>query len=300
MAAGGMIRTKRIDPLTAGLMALQGVFLLFCFFPWPSWLVKITLLYAVPVGRMIIPLSFINLIILVRVISLYPVPWGKKASFPAALACTALALRAVFAYCPDAYSLRNGIMLAAAAGAGFLVFLRYRRYMGPYAMGLFLVIGGMVNPVARGVSSVYDTALAGEITDTVQEDSSGRWIVSDESILLNNYPAVFGAPVVNTFMVHPAWTVWNSLSLTEDQHTVLDRCAHIIIQSITEESTHMELQHGDVVSMTLSRDDVMKLGIRHILTKDENLEALDTDGVRFVPRSRAGAWMIYDVQGKND
>jgi hypothetical protein len=44
----------------------------------------------------------------------------------------------------------------------------------------------------------------------------------------------------------------------------------------------------------------MKLGIRHILTKDENLEALDTDGVRFVPRSRAGAWMIYDVQGKND
>ena len=296
MAAGGVIRTKRMDLLTAGLMALQGIFLLFCFFPWPSWLVKITLFYAVPEGRMTIPLSFINLIILVRSISLYPAPWGKKASFPAALACTALVLQSVFAYCPDAYSLRNGIVLAAAAGAGFLVFLRYRRYMGLYAMGLFLVIGGMVNPVARGVSSVYDTALAGEITDAVQEDPSGRWIVSDESILLNNYPAVFGAPVVNTFMVHPAWTVWNSLSLAEDQHTVLDRCAHIIIQSITEEPTHMELQHGDVVSMTLSRDDVMKLGIRHILTKDENLEALDTDGVRFVPRSRAGAWMIYDVR----
>lgn len=296
MAAGGVIRTKRIDPLTAGLMALQGVFLLFCFFPWPSWLVKITLLYAVPVGRMTIPLSFINLIILVRVISFYPAPWGKKASFPVALACTVLALRAVFAYCPDAYSLRNGIVLAAAAGAGFLVFLRYRRYMGPYAMGLFLVIGGMVNPVARGVSSVYDTALAGEIKEAVAEDPSGRWIVSAPYNFLNNYPAVFGASVVNTFTVHPAWTVWNSLPLTEEDRTALNRCAHINIKEITGGETKFSVSSPDNIVITLNRDDVMKLGIRHILTKDENLEALDTDGVRFVPRSRAGAWIIYEVR----
>ena len=300
MAAGGMIRTKRIDPLTAGLMALQGVFLLFCFFPWPSWLVKITLLYAVPVGRITIPLSFINLIILVRTVSLYTVPWRKKVSFLTALACTALPLWAVFAYCPDAYSLRNSIVMAAVTGTGFLIFLRYRRYMGPYVMGLFLVIGGMVNPVARGVSSVYDTALAGEIKDAVAEDPSGRWIVSDESMLLNNYPAVFGAPVVNTFMVHPAWTVWNNLPLTEEDRTALNRCAHINIKEITKRPTQITLLAGDNIVVTLNRDDVMKLGIRHILTKDENLEALDTDGVRFVPRSRAGAWMIYDVQGKND
>ena len=106
--------------------------------------------------------------------------------------------------------------------------------------------------------------------------------------------------MVNTFTVHPAWTVWNSLSLTEEDRTALNRCAHINIKEITGGETKFSVSSPDNIVITLNRDDVMKLGIRHILTKDENLEVLDTDGVRFVPRSRAGAWMIYDVQGKND
>lgn len=300
VALRGMVRARKKEALTVGLMGLEAVFLLFCILPWPSWLAKITLLFAVPAGRMIIPISLINLMMLLRGLALYPLPWRRGTAFFTAAACTAGALWAVFAYCPDAYSLRNAAVLAGTAGAGFLTVLRYRRYVGPYMMGLFLVIGGMVNPVARGVSSVYDTALAGEIKDAVQEDPSGRWIVSAPYNFLNNYPAVFEAPVVNTFTVHPAWTVWNSLPLTEEDRTALNRCAHINIKEITGGETKFLVSSLDNIVITLNRDDVMKLEIRHILTKDENLEALDTDGVRFVPRSRAGKWIIYEVQGKND
>lgn len=296
LALRGMIRDRLKDALTAGLMAVQAVFLAFCFLPWPSWLVRGTLLFAVPEGRLIIPLSLINLMILVRGLALYPLPWKRGTAFFTAAACTALSLWAVFSYCPDAYSLRNGLVLAAVSGAGFLAVLRYRRYLGPYMMGLFLVVGGMVNPVARGVSSVYGTELAADISSVVSGDPGGRWIVSDETLFLNNYPAVFGAPVVNTFMVHPAWSVWKKLSLTEEQRSVLNRCAHIIIKEITEEDTKMTLQHGDVISMTLSREDLLRLEIRHILTQDAALDRLDTDGMEFLPEARTGKWIIYEVR----
>ena len=174
--------------------------------------------------------------------------------------------------------------------------------MGPYAMGLFLVIGGMVNPVARGASSVYDTALAGEIKEAVAEDPSGRWIVSAPYNFLNNYPAVFGASVVNTFTVHPAWTVWNSLSLTEEDRTALNRCAHINIkENYTGGETKFSVSSPDNIVITLNRDDVMKLGIRHILTKDENLEVLEYGtGSGLFPGSGRGRGWIYACRERMD
>lgn len=296
LALREMVTARKKDALTVGLMGLETVFLLFCFFPWPSWLVKMTLLFAVPEGRIVIPVSLINLMILIRGLALYPLPWKRGTAFFTAAACTALTLWAVFAYCPDAYSLRNAAVLAGIAGTGFLAVLRYRRYVGPYMMGLFLVVGGMVNPVARGVSAIYGTDLAADISRIVRDDPSGRWIVSDDALFLNNYPAVFGAPVVNTFMVHPAWQVWDSLSLTEDERTVLNRCAHIIIREVTADDTKMTLQHGDVISMTLRRGDLERLQIRHILTQDPDLGRLDTGTAEFLPEARSGKWIIYEVR----
>lgn len=290
-----MVRQKKADFLLCSFLLINGIFMIFCLVTWPHWLAVATLLFQVPGGRMIIPISFINVLLIIRVFTLWPKPIGWKIALALAVGISAFSAWASFHYCADAYFAHNVAVLLVITFFAVFSICQVRRFLGPFLLGLFLCIGGMINPIARGTACVYDTDLAHEIAAVTAVDV-GRWIVvSDDNTLMNNYPPIFGAPTINSYNTYAAWENWNKLDLTDSAKKVVNRCAHFKIKAITEEPSTFSSEHGDLAEITLSRDDVKRLGVSYVMTDFVDLQPLNTDDIQFVPLAWANGFIIYQV-----
>lgn len=290
-----LCKTKQLDFLLGALLLLNLVFISFCLLPWPRWLVMATLLFEVPTGRMIIPISFINILLLVRVFTLWPQRLNLIMTVILSDGIALFSAWASFHYCPNAYFPLNASVLIAVTTIGIACICRFRSRLGPFLLGLFLCIGGMVNPVARGTDCIYGTDLAKEISQVTAVDK-GNWIVLDnEYTTLNNYPVIFGAPTINSYNTYVAWENWNKLDLKDEDRKALNRCGHIKIGAITEEASTFKSEHGDMTDVTLQREDLWRLGVSYILAEGVDLQPLSTASIQFEPIAWANGQIIYHV-----
>lgn len=289
-----MARARKIDALITALLLLDVIFMAFCLIPWPRWLAAGTLLFEVPEGRMIIPISYINVVLILRTIIIYPQRLGRWQTAFLADGTALFSAWASFHYCKEAYMPMNTIVLLLVTTVGIVCFCRYRSHLGPLLLGLFLCIGGMINPVAQGTASVYKTEL-GQAISQIASGDKGKWIVIGEETTLNNYPPIFGAPTINSYNTYVTWDNWNTLDLNDEARRVLNRCGHIKIGEITEKPSTYISEHGDLAELTLSREDVQRLGVRYILSDNTDLQPLDTTTIRFKPIVWANGRIIYKV-----
>lgn len=294
MAIYKMGTTRKPDFLLCGFLLLNAVFIAFCMLVWPRWLAAGTLLFQVPEGRLIIPISYINVVLLLRTIVVYPQQLSRWLTIILADGIALFSAWASFHYCANAYMPVNTVVLIAVTALGIACFCRYRSRLGPLLLGLFLCLGGMINPIAHGVASVYDSELAQEISQITKNDK-GNWLVIGKDTTLNNYPPIFGAPTINSYNTYVAWENWNKLDLDDNARWVMNRCCHVRIAEITEEASTYKSEHGDLAELTMSCDDVKKLDVCYILSDSTDLQPLNTDSIQFKPIVWANGQIIYKV-----
>jgi len=295
-----MVRKRKADFLLCGLLFLNIVFMVFCLVPLPRVLVVGTLLFQVPEARLIIATSYINVILLLRVFVVWPEKISGRMTLVLAVIITGFSAWASFHYCPDTYFINNVVVLVLVTFIGIVLFCQRPHFLGPYLLGVFLCIGGMINPIAHGVSSVYDTDLAREISNITAVDQSRWLVVDDDNTLLNNYPPIFGAPTINSYNTYVAWENWDKLNLNEEERKAVNRCAHFKITEITEDASTFHSEHGDLAEITLSREDVQHLEVRYIMTSYLDLQPLNTDEIKFEPLAWANGHIIYRVNYKGE
>lgn len=297
-------QTRKWDGLVLVMLILSAVFYSFCLFPWPRFLAKITLLYAVPEVRLLPVVDFMQLLILLRVVAV-----GKPiVSFKLAASITLLYLAMLASTIGSLLTPSQlTISLAVIFMISFIVCLclfKYTKYLLGIFVFLAIITGMTINPIARGTSSIYDTELAHQIGQISAVDQ-GKWLVDSAEknaslgiFVLNNYPLFFGAPTINSSNMYVDWSRWDTFQLTKEQEQVLNRSCYMNVH-ITNEATKFtcpneQLQVANIVNVDLDKHDLVLLDASYILSK-RDLLAYSDNQVQFEICAQANGYTIYRI-----
>jgi len=298
--------TKQWDAFVVILTVLCTLFICFCMIPWPEGLAKATLLSHVPEARLWIAIDFIQMIILMRVLSRGLPPFNKKVLLVLTFCYVLIISWSVYAVINPLVRYFFIFLIAIISIVTVLLLLHKKRRCVLFMVLISCIAVMTANPIARGTQSVYGTQLARQIEQIAIVDR-GKWIVDgegtwnrDDIYYMNSYPIMFGAPTINSVNFYPDWPRWEKLDLNEGQRQVLNRYAHMNITLVDDSPTDFQNPKDgaiiqDIVNVKLNVHDVKKLEASYILSK-QDVSKYSDEAVRFTLVGAADGYGIYHVE----
>ena len=287
-------KRNRFDIFMALLVVLSGLFMLWETFGVPAWLAKITLMGNVTANRARIVIDFMQLLILIRGLSLIELNlsraekifltgaisiggtlalcnfFGAWLGIKKVIVITAFTFTAIYLFASKLTNLRVGILIA-----------------------MMILIGATVNPVARGVDCIYKISVGEKISEIVRADKS-LWLVEDTGVALNDFPIMFGAPTINSVNVYPALERWQKFDADGKNFELYNRYAHISIV-LTNDATNFYLNQVDYFTLFLNPADLPKLDVRYIFSRNGKLETFSTPQIKIKKIYEEAGSFIYSV-----
>ena len=286
------------DPQGLLLAAVSLLLALYCLVGLPRWAAGATMLSRSTTFRAFVALGFAQFLLLVRSAALLrpavPVKWCVPAAAANAAAAVGLARLAYPNYLGWPRLLVVGI-LAATATAAFLRFSARPRAAAFFFVVLAFAAGGFVNPVQRGDAGVLSSDLARTVR-SIAATRGGTWIVDGETLPMNQFPMLCGAPTVNAGNVYPVLERWAEVDPAQRDLQTWNRCAvsmRFDVRPDGEPSFRLLVPDSfrcDVPPALLGR-----WNVRWVLSR-RRLKGLSGDGLRLRQIARASGWRIYAVE----
>lgn len=253
------------DILLCMLLLLQIAFLGWGFLIWPVWFAKATLMSNVT-ARIILGIGIVNILLLVRALSL-GIPGLPKKYISMILSLLGALIGTSFAYnvYPDIFNYKYLI-------ATFLIvfiswYLAWQKKLKGFVLMIFLVAfyaGCRVNPVARGVDSIYQSPIVNKIMSMTKADKE-LWMVVDDGVMYNDVPIMGGAPTINSINVYPVLKRWQLLDVNGEYFPIYNRYAHISVM-LDNKGPKFRLRSADAFEVHLNKNDLKLLQVKHILS----------------------------------
>lgn len=291
-------KEKRKDFLLLLLTVIQAFFLVFIVCGMSESVVKITLLSQSTVGRCFIAAGFINILLLIRALSLMRFSMKLKS---AAVCSGLLAFGIVMLSRRHMYGAYIGneesIFLTLILFAMFLSILcmEKSRYLcvilTVVAVGLS---GGFVNPIRTGIYDVSVSSL-GHTVREINDRQEGIWIDATGGGMMGDFLGAAGVSVINSTNTYPALERWKKLDPEGKYEDIYNRYAHIEIELQSAKKTYFSLPIQDAVHINLNTDDLPLLDVRYILTK-KTMRPDETERVRFIQIYGDDLYSIYQVE----
>ncbi|MBQ3335140.1 MAG: hypothetical protein IJG85_06105 [Eubacteriaceae bacterium] len=300
-----LLKDEKKDGLSIIFVLFFAVFAWRIIMPWPAWLSKITLLSKVLSNRLVMVVSWLNLLLLIRGLALIPDESGsQKRSWPFAAASVAFSIAIVVMSALIQKNYVNPIIAALSFGLLFLGTLGIALSRRPYGKGLLLAgifiicfFSGMtVNPVNRGLDTVKTQTLYQTIKQNNKKEDI--WIVEgmkDYAIPRNNYPMMAGAATINTTNTYPNMDRWRTLTSDPSQEDMFNRYAHIVLEVAPNVDFEPELLQPDLILVKLNPSYLKQLNVTKILS-GRNLTAMSTDAVSFQSVAEDSGYTIFEVR----
>ncbi|MBD3879233.1 MAG: hypothetical protein SR1Q5_06055 [Quinella sp. 1Q5] len=287
-------KRNRFDLLMTLLVVLSGLFMLWETFGFPAWLAKITLMSNVTFNRARTVTDFLQMLILFRGLSLIDLNLSRGTKIFLTVAISIGGTLATCDFLGDWIGIKKFLVMLGFAGVAiYLITSRLTNLRIGLLIVMMLLIGGTVNPVARGVECVYKVPVGEKIAEIARADKS-LWLVESEDIALNDFPIMFGAPTINSVNIYPALDRWQKLDPTGANRSVYNRYAHIQI-TLTDDATNFHLNQVDYFTLYLNPADLPKLDVRYIFSRNGTLERFSTRHVKIkMIYGEAGSY-IYSV-----
>lgn len=299
LAAFLLVRRRVRDLLSALLVVVAIVLSLYCVTGFPRWLAGLSLLSRSTSPRAFVALGFVQLLLLLRSVSLLrPLP-SVRDTAPITACFAAVAM--LFSHLSYPLYLSAPCLLAAGvvAATGCWCFLRFHALMGRSALffAVFAVCAGaFVNPVQRGDAGILDSDLARTIRSIANSDD-GIWLVEGASFPMNQYPLLAGARTVNAGNLYPLLERWRELDPAGTAEKTWNRYAVGIRFDVKPGApTSISLTGFDTFRVECSPDVLNELGVRHILSRN-GPERFSVDGLQAVPEKRVSGWNVYSLTG---
>ena len=134
---------------------------------------------------------------------------------------------------------------------------------------LLIVISGLtVNPLARGLSPIYDKAVSREILNIRDKYPDAKWGFVGGMFRANLFPAL-GVKSFNGYHLYPDMKMWNLLDPKGLYSDKYNRFYDAILQ-FTEQKTYFTIPPDtvDVLNIFLSWSDLDKTGIKFLLSRE--------------------------------
>lgn len=287
------------DHLTVALLVVQALFLVYGFFGLPPFLTKVTLLSNAQTGRLVLGVGLVDLMLLVRGLSLLRnVPKAHVGTLFAI--CSGLSVFGTLTSGSASLGAKSIILACCALCALFLaceavVFDRHKNpcsYFLVAAIAVVGVSGFCVNPIQRGITSVSESPQIRMIESIAEKEPESIWIA--DSSIDGQACIMAGASCMNSVNAYPNVALWSKVDPSGQYEDVYNRYAHITVEFTNTEQTRFELIHADAFKVILNIDDITQLGISKVFTRN-NLEQLQTEHTHLDVIDGIGAYHVYSV-----
>ena len=303
-----MIRKRSFDLLNVILVVITMILGTYVFFGWPEWLARFTLMFYSPSSRALDVMLFVQIFLLVRVMSMYTERDVDeknnnrlRAGISAAAVAAGLCLTFIAVYFNSTtFIVPINLLYFTVPFAGIVVISysifdnqRNRLVLKTaciYMISLSCIIWMTSHPVMKGLDAIYSKPLAAKITE-LADDTDEKWVSSHSSIIGPAFLIANGASTLNTTNFYPNLEMWFKLDPDRQFEEIYNRYTHIPLV-LTNEKTSFELLHADQVQINLSYNDLALLDVKFI----HSLNPLeDFEDVRLTLLYEESGSYIYSV-----
>lgn len=277
------VAIKKRSRLFLLLVPLQILFVLYMVVGFPPILAKITLFSNIPTFRMILPVGYVELVLLLG--SLVFCDDGVKVKHRSVaksgrlfilFASVALSIIMVVlcSYAIQNYSGRifSVLLFFAFLSLFCMIFsqlifgsnFRGQRVLFSIIFLLVVVPGICVNPIQKGIATVRENGFSDEVQAIIGDDNESRWLVED-SWQISNLCVSLGAPTVGSTNAYPDLDLWHSIDREGSQEDVYNRYAHYLI-SLSDGDTAFDLIQADLIHLQLNYNDLKTMDIKYLIS----------------------------------
>ena len=318
-----MIKKKKPDFLTIGLLVVSLFIGLYCSVGVPTAVAKATLISNSTPERAVDILGYIQVLFFALFMSKFKLPvyedrnkkYKKKnrrneetafyvkpgfwLALIGAIGVSYFSVQEANKYV-TAYMGRGFKVIACIIVAIILFNLLYTLNVKRYERTLYMVIafalvtGAFVRPICRGTDAVYSKPVAKEIEQIVEEEPDSRWIGNNTPVNPSMLIAC-GARTINSTNTYPNLELWNELDPENQYSDVYNRYAHVVV-TFTDADTSFELLAPDTMRLYLSYKDVEKVDVDYIFSTEEI--GVDNEYVTFEKIYDEAGSFIYKVTEK--
>ncbi len=281
------------------LVAVSLLLGLYCLVGLPHGAAGTLLLSRSTPSRSLVALGFVQLLLLVRSVSLLrPVPSVRRSLLCAAAFAVLAVWLSRLAY-PAYLGWPRLLAVGVAAAASASLLLRFSAW--PRTAAFFFVVlafaaGGFVNPVQRGDAGVLSSDLARTIR-SIAEREGGAWAVDGETLPMNQYPLLVGAPTVNAGNVYPVLERWAEADPDGKDRQTWNRYAVSMRFDVRPDggpSFRPLVQDSFQCDVPLAL--LGRWNVRWVLSRRRGLKGLSGGGLRLRRVAKASGWYVYAVE----
>ena len=283
------------------LILLSVIYSIFTIFETNKIFATITLLFMTPGWRLAVPLGFIQVLLLIYLLSIMKNDTKIMKDDIAKLLAIVLSVIFLSIALKTAPANLLGSLKSYCCGLILLIFLyliltmnseKNRKILFVGLIGMSIVTGATVNPIQKGISVLTDKPVAQEVRKIVeQEPENNLWITDSTIFYMQNYILASGAKVLNSTNIYPNFdlfeTVLGEEFEKEENRKIYNRYEHVTME-ITEDTNKVELVYQDAIKLYLTPEKVKDLGVKYIVST-RDIDEFDTEEVDFV--------QIYNEQG---
>lgn len=275
LAFSHLFSGKKKDVLTIALLFLEALFLCYGLCGVPTLFARVTLLSLTTGGRLVQVMGYMELILLMRGMTVLRFDRAESKTGRAAGIAGAVIYAAV---CIAVMSNLNGgtahlvyyLLVGTLTGLFILSAVNVQTLLGRRLMLLTCLVaigipGLCVNPVQVGTSPLTDTEISKDMKSIVSADPDALWMVTDAGYPFNNLPVTAGARTCNCTNIYPNLELWSSLDRGEKDEEVYNRYVNVIVH-LNENELDYSLEQADVADLNVSLDDLRSAGISYLLS----------------------------------
>ena len=308
LSAMVFFKDKNKDKL---LILLSGVFVflsVWCFIGFPKFLANITLLKVSPSYRTIILWGFLNILILIRALSIIKFKFNNLTAVIITLILTVysvIANKYVYGQYLDAFKISIIVVLSSFM---FWCILKNKiNKLFVFITAVTMVVAGLaVNPVQRGFAVVKEVPLARAIKN-INDKEPGLWLFETGTLkhaFIMNYPIIQGAATFNSTNIYPNLEGFKKIDKENKYSNVYNRYCHISvnlvdIHKVTRKFNKFVLLNRDYIAINMTEDDLIDLNIKYILTL-KNLSSFNSSKVKYNLLFNTSKCFIYKLQYRSE
>lgn len=304
------MKDKKKDFLTAILLLVEVPMIVYVTVGFPRILSAVTLFFESQSQRMVDIIGFIQVILIVILLSRYreTVQIHKVPALILAVANTALAFYYPLTEYPGYLEMESVPWIKyILAGFAFVVFIifsygliarlsekwkaAYVTLLAVYSLGT----GLLVRPITVGLSAITAKPVYSEIQKIDKQQKDVKWVTAGDNFLLPSYCIASGASTLDSVNTYPNLELWERLDPDGQYEEIYNRYVHIDL-NFTDEDTSFDLIQQDYMSLQLSYKDVEKTDADYVIATKNFIYNEENEYIRLDPVYDEDGIIIYKIE----
>lgn len=287
---------KQRDFLMTALFGLSVFLLIWETVDFPPLVAKVTLMSNVIANRARTVIDFAQMLMVFRGLSLMK---NSQPTFIARLVLAAIialmSAAALKMMMPAWFGVKKFIAVTGFVSLSTFLIISPMSRLRAIALALMMLfMGATVNPINLGVDVVFKMPVGQKIA-AIARDDKGLWMVENDGVWINDFPIMFGAPTINSVNVYPVLDRWKKIDPDGKNFTRYNRYANIIMTLTAAPTEFIDMGLLDHCKINLNVNDLPKLDVRYILSRNGDLEKFSTGAIKIRKLFDDAGSFIYSV-----